>query len=291
MKQLTDKIILGTVQLGIPYGINNKKGVPSDDEIVKLLDTAFDHGIRHLDTADVYGNAIEVISRYHQSNPAKRFTINNKYSGGEQSDGQLIDKVSRQLDSLQVKYFDHYLFHRAGDMENAALVEMMGKLKEKGFIRNIGVSVYTNEEFQQAINAPFISSIQLPFNLLDNGNKRGVLLEQARLKNKQVHVRSVFLQGLFFMKEENLPEKLQPLSPYLQKINRIAAENNTSVGELALQYVLQNDYIDKVLIGAENEKQLEANILSLDTKLSSSALSEIDKINVEQEELLSPVNW
>jgi aryl-alcohol dehydrogenase-like predicted oxidoreductase len=291
LKPLTNKIILGTVQLGLPYGINNKQGQPSADEALRLLDAAYDMGIRSLDTADAYGDALSVISRYHQSNSTKRFEVNNKFSGDIKDPDLLISKVNEQLASLRLSCFDHYLFHRAGDIMDTALVEIMKTLKAKQLARNIGISVYTNKEFRDAIDAPFISSIQLPFNLLDNHNKRGALMKEARLKNKEIHVRSVFLQGFFFMNEADLPSNLSPLSPYLKRIRSVADDNRIPVSQLALQYVLQNEHVDKVLIGADNTAQLEANIRSVNSVLPSSVLSFIDEINVEEENLLSPVNW
>ena len=59
-------IILGTVQFGINYGINNHSGKPTDSQVFEILETAWDNGVNTLDTADAYGEAIRIISSYHQ---------------------------------------------------------------------------------------------------------------------------------------------------------------------------------------------------------------------------------
>ena len=61
---MKNKIILGTVQLGIPYGINNSLGKPSEEDAFQILDYAFNKDIRTLDSADGYGDALSVIGHY-----------------------------------------------------------------------------------------------------------------------------------------------------------------------------------------------------------------------------------
>jgi aryl-alcohol dehydrogenase-like predicted oxidoreductase len=58
------KLILGTVQFGLEYGVNNQKGIPSSNEIKKILDFAFKRKINILDTAEAYGNSQERIGEY-----------------------------------------------------------------------------------------------------------------------------------------------------------------------------------------------------------------------------------
>ena len=68
-KILNNKLILGTVQMGLPYGINNSTGKVSLEDSLEILDYAFENGIKTLDTAEAYGNAHEVIGIFHHHNP------------------------------------------------------------------------------------------------------------------------------------------------------------------------------------------------------------------------------
>lgn len=101
----------------------------------------------------------------------------------------------------------------------------------------------------------------------------------------EIHVRSTFLQGLFFKDRHTLPEKLVPLKKYLLQLDQYAASKHISVGDLALNYNLQNANIDGVLIGVDNKVQLIQNFASImDVDIDPD-------INVEEKELLKPVNW
>ena len=61
-----NKLILGTVQFGLDYGINNKSGIPSSNIIKQILDYAMSNGIEILDTAEAYGISQQRIGQYHQ---------------------------------------------------------------------------------------------------------------------------------------------------------------------------------------------------------------------------------
>ena len=61
------ELCLGTVQFGMKYGINNTLGQPSEENVFEMLDTAFENGIRVIDTARAYGTAETVLGRYFAS--------------------------------------------------------------------------------------------------------------------------------------------------------------------------------------------------------------------------------
>src|SRR3989338_7667478 len=58
------KMVLGTVQLGLDYGINNPRGKPSKNESLAMLARAHEQGIRVFDTAFGYGDAEEIIGEF-----------------------------------------------------------------------------------------------------------------------------------------------------------------------------------------------------------------------------------
>lgn len=153
-----------------------------------------------------------------------------------------------------------YFYHRFEELvKYPETIDQLNKLKEHKLINKIGVSVYGNNEFEFAINSPEIDVIQLPFNLLDNFSQRGKLLKRAKQKNKEIQVRSVFLQGLFFKDINSFPNYLYPLKTYIEEIRIIAKVSSKSIEELALKYVLSEDLIDNVIIGVDTRAQLENN--------------------------------
>ena len=76
---INNKIILGTVQFGLDYGINNNNGKPSNETVFNILNTARQNGIEILDTAEAYGSAIPTIGEYHHESISK-FKIVSKFS-------------------------------------------------------------------------------------------------------------------------------------------------------------------------------------------------------------------
>ena len=285
MKQ---KLILGTVQFGLSYGINNAIGKPNSTVIAEILDTAFAQGIKLLDTAEVYGDAIEQIGLYHQTHP-NTFTILSKFKGSKP--GELAGTAQAALNKLGVPFFEVYSYHSTADYQNHAYLKTELKaLKSVGLVRKIGVSVYTNEELKQASEDSIIDVIQVPFNLLDNNNQRGDYISQAHQNGKEIHTRSAFLQGLFFMENTAIPERLNPLKPYLEQLKRICLDASVSMQSAALSYAVCHPHIDRVLIGVDNKEQLMNNIAYLNCNNAFSTLID-QEIHVTETALLNPSNW
>ena len=285
---MSNKIILGTVQFGINYGINNISGKPSKKKVFELLEYALNKDIKTLDTADAYGNATELLGNYNNSNFSP-FLINTKFN---KSDLSIQKQLEVSLNSLKINQINTYFYHSFDDFKlfPEILFELI-ELKEQNRIKKIGVSVYGNSEFQLANDTIEIDVIQLPFNLLDNLSQRGKLIEEAKTKGKEIQVRSVFLQGLFFKNTKQLPNSIKSLKPYLEEILIIAKEANIPIENLALQYALQYKEIDNVIIGVDNVEQLERNLSFSNIKLPSEVVKAINKINVKETELLYPKNW
>jgi len=288
------KIVLGTVQLGLDYGINNQLGKPDLNNSFEILQTAYNSGISFLDTAEAYGDAVDIIGKFHAEKKVE-FNIISKF-GSIKSETDLNKNISETLTKLNQNSLYAYLFHSPSDIKKLQtlpkLVSQLNDLKSGGKIKKIGISIYTNDDFEQAIKNPLIELIQFPFNVFDNNNKRLEILKKAKDNGKEVHCRSVFLQGLFYKKPNEIPNKLPPLIPYLEVLNSISKKLNLTITELALNYALSNPYIDKVLIGVDSVNQLNQNISNINFNLTQSDFKLIDEnINIKEEELLYPYNW
>lgn len=286
----TNKLILGTVQFGLPYGINNTMGMPSDEDVEQILDVAYGAGIHMLDTAEAYGNAIQRIGTYHRKKN-HLFSVINKFKDPP-APVRLVQHVRENAEALNIPIVDTYLFHSYHDyLENHALLQGLTALKNSGAINSIGVSVYTNEQFDAVIDDDLVSVIQFPYNVLDNDNLRTDLMQKAKAKGKTLHTRSVFLQGLFFKNVNAFPAKLEPLTPYVDKIQKIAVKHQMDITAIALNYALFNPLIDGVLIGVESAEQLRNNLNAVKNNFASEIRDEVNSIVVKEVELLNPANW
>lgn len=285
---MNNSIILGTVQFGLDYGINNENGKPSIERVFEMLDHALDNGIKVLDTANAYGDAQNIIGEYMKKMP-NSFLINTKFNTHKGDISKQLETCFKQLNTDCINVYFYHNFEVFVD--NPSLKNKLIEFKKEGKIKKIGLSVYGEYEFLAACDAAWIDVIQFPFNLLDNFTKRQNQIELAKKNGKELQVRSVFLQGLFFKPMDKLPVKLMPLEPYLKQIKEICIKNNITAQELALRYAMSCKEIDNIIIGVDSLDQLKNNIGLLSESLTADAVSLVNNIYVKENELLYPKNW
>ena len=290
---MNSKLILGTVQFGLNYGINNTIGKMSEDKVFELLENAYDLGIKTLDTAEAYGNAHSVISNFHKQSK-KRFNIISKYSSSNfDYPIDLVERIRVHCSNFNINYLEGYMFHSYNDFKMNINNDpnVLDNIKNSGLVKKTGVSVYANDEIEDLLNFKNINLIQLPFNLFDNEYQRKEILEKAKKRNVEIHTRSVFLQGLFFKDINTLTNCLLPLKNNLSKLSLILKNYNISMDSLALNYPLNKTYIDKVLIGVDSLEQLKNNIKATENDFDKSIYEKIDCIQIKNTKLLNPSNW
>ena len=286
-----NKLILGTVQMGLDYGINNSFGKISIQESHQILLRAHISGITTLDTAEAYGNAHKVIGEFHKSHPNHRFNIVTKVPHSIEENSIEI-KIKEYLKDLEVNCLEILMFHSFDSFKSnqEACLKLL-ELKSKGLIKHIGVSVYTNDQIEYLLDKDYITVVQLPFNLLDNYSARGNLLEELKLKGKIIHTRSAFLQGLFFKKTSDENKIVQKLQSELEILNQIVVQTNCSMEELALSYCLFQKNIDNVIIGVDSEDHLNTNIKASSYKIQEDTIQKINNIKTKDVDLLNPSLW
>jgi len=286
---MSSKLILGTVQFGLDYGINNTSGLPSLKKVFSILNYAKGE-VSCLDTASGYGVSEERIGLYHSKYLGEIFDVNTKFPKG------IIEKplevVKSAIDKLKVSKVDTMMFHSLEDFKlNQEKMKLLLKEGKGNYFKKFGISVYTVDELEELKNITEVEVVQISFNLLDNDAKKGIILTELKELGKEIHVRSCFLQGLFFKSPEDLGPNLKDAAKYLYEINNIAKINNYSIGELALSYCTSKSYIDKVLIGVDSKDQLQQNLNWASLALNEEAEKMVDSISVKEEVLLNPSKW
>ncbi|MGI6794574.1 aldo/keto reductase [Bacteroides sp. KG68] len=275
---MLSKLILGTVQFGCQYGINSV-GRPSIEQVSRILSEAKRRGIKILDSSAAYGNAEEILGSVKAGN---NFKIVSKYP---KCDKPVADAFNNSLKVLGTNHLYGYLLHHFEVYcENKAIWNDFVRFQKEGKVDRIGFSLYEPWELDIILNdgIPF-SLIQIPYNVFDRQFEP--YFQRLKEMDVEIHVRSTFLQGLFFKDRNALPLKLEPLKKHLLKLDEYAADKGLSVSDLALNYNLQNPYIDGVLIGVDNREQLMQNLKSvLDIDINI-------QIDVQEQDLLKPINW
>lgn len=245
-----NKLVLGTVQFGLDYGINNFAGKPSKEESLKMLSFAYENGIKIFDTAYAYGNAEEILGEFcKKRNFFGEIKIITKIKNLSEFDGSLA--------KLEMDYVDGCLLHDPEDIKNKTIINSLKKIKDSGLAKNIGVSVYDPKDAIFSANIKEIDYIQIPYSIFDQRLDKTDFFELAEKNNKKVFARSVFLQGLLIMPELEIPEYIKDAKPYLAKLDKIVRKYRLSKKQAALHFVLENKNINYAVFGAENIDQIK----------------------------------
>ncbi len=242
------KLGLGTVQFGQPYGLSNARGQVSRSEAAAILQRASQAGVTVLDTAANYGEAESVLAALDTA----RFRIVTKTCTVK--DG-VAAVVARARQSAQTLKADTLLVHAAADLEVPGLWDALLDLKAQGVFRRIGVSTYVADN-PAALAVRFKPDVvQLPFSLLDQRLlKDGTLARLAGL-GVEVHARSLFLQGLLLM--ETPPAHLAAATPHLAALRTKLAAAGTTPLAAALGFVLSRPDIAIGLVGVTGADELD----------------------------------
>lgn len=256
------KLGLGTVQWGLSYGVTNTSGVTPPESVSAILAEARHRGIEILDTASLYGDAESALG----ANSLDKFRVVTKTPkfdlaiiGKGQSD-RLVEVFHQSLSRLKSAKVYGLLSHHAPDLiapGGAALVAAMQDLKEKGFVEKVGVSVYDGEQVDALLKVFKPDIVQLPFSVLDQRMLVNGQLERLKNLEVEIHVRSVFLQGLLLMPPPQVPAYFSSLTPLLEKWHTAAKESGATPRQAALAFVRDIPYIDTVLVGVENLSQFQ----------------------------------
>lgn len=260
----TDRLCLGTVQFGLNYGINNRRGKPSKDEVFAMLDKAVDSGISCIDTAAAYGNAEELLGEYGMArkdvkvvSKLKPNLIDEKCLDPEKL---IEDQIKGSLKRLKMDVLDGYLLHTPENFYDERVVQGLMKCREKGLIRHLGVSVYETQQALDVVKSGLVDYIQIPFNVFDQRLNKTDFFKIARENNVTVFARSAFLQGLILMEEERIPEYLAIAKQYLRDFDQVIEKYGFSRTQAALLFSYTNPDIDYVVFGVDDIKQLTENI-------------------------------
>ena len=290
------KLVLGTVQLGLKYGIANRGQAVPAGEACALLQLAHARGIRMLDTAPAYGESESVVGRCLAELDG-RFQIVTKTlplprAGARPAD---VDAVRREfsasLKRLGSESVYGILVHHAGDLlgpEGARLYGLLAEWRDRGQALKIGVSVYTGAEALAAFERYRLDIVQLPLSVFDQRLAAdGTLLELKR-RHAEIHARSVFLQGLALMEPDALPPGFESARPFVARFHDALANRGVSPVAGALGYVAQIAEIDRIVVGVDSAAQLSECVAALEQRVPKLDFS---GFACRDESLLDPRRW
>lgn len=306
--------MMPAISLGLWHNFGS---VDNYDNYSRIAFAAFDNGITHFDLANNYGpeagSAEENFGRILRnglgayrdelviSTKAGYYMWPGPYGdwGGRK---HLIASLDQSLKRMGLDYVDIFYSHRPDPA--TPLEETMGALSDivrQGKALYVGISNYNPEQSRRAIEilksngtpclihqAKYSMFQRLPEEgLLETLDKENVgliafsPLAQGLLTDRYLHgipSDSRAARGMFLKKEQITEEKLGQI----EQLNKIAKSRGQSLAQMALAWLLKDDRVTSVLVGASSVKQLTANLAALgNTGFSTGQLAEIDSILAE----------
>ncbi len=288
---MSSSIALGTVQFGLPYGIANDAGKVDAAAAAAILNAAAHSGIDTLDTAIAYGDSEAVLGEVGVRN----YRVVTKLPAIPDACGDVAkwvwDQTQSALARLKIESAHGILLHRPEQLvgpHGDALYQALLRLKSAGLTRKIGVSIYVPQELD-ALWANFdLDLVQAPLNIMDRRLVDSGWAKKIRTHGSELHVRSVFLQGLLLMPPHARPPKFDRWRSIWMEWDRWMASTGLTPLEACLRYVLAVKEVDRVVVGVDSLPQL----LEILAAARSGKLDSLPQWPVDLDvNLLNPAMW
>ena len=305
--KLHSQLTLGTVQLGMEYGIANRTGRPAEPLAAAMVRRAIAHGVTALDTARTYGDAEAVLGRALAGAWRSRVQVVTKLDTMRKlPPGMSIASIREAVDSsidhscralgsetlqtVLLHNWEHYS-HWDG-MVWRRLIE----LRDQGRIEKLGASVYEPAEALVALRDPELKHLQIPMNVLDwRWKAERVDRAIAGRPDVTVHARSPLLQGMLATPPDSWPAVAGFDSTRCASMLVAAARNfhRINVVDLCLAYVRSQPWITSIVLGCETMDQLSENLnLFRRPALLADEVEELERLLPSAPDtLLNPSKW
>ncbi len=280
---------LGTVQLGLNYGIANRLGKPNKEDAYQILSAAISGGVNFFDTARKYGDSEIILGEYFSRLRPKEnviycskiSNISTEISNVKELQVYINNQINQTLNHLRISKLPFYMLHDSKDLKiyNKKIIEILNELKDEGKIANFGVSVYTEDDVKNVLQFDDISVIQIPINIFNSKLHIEGYIKELAEKKIFIIARSIFLQGLFFLEPEEVKLKVPAAEQPMKELREFAKKIRLSIDELALGYVKSIPEISTIIIGAETPAQVKRNIsLFNETMLSRTIIEDLGNL-------------
>tara|TARA_B100000963_G_scaffold227335_1_gene198291 strand:+ start:25213 stop:26070 length:858 start_codon:yes stop_codon:yes gene_type:complete len=270
------KFGIGTAQFIENYGI--LKTNINKREFKKIINK-FNKKIDLIDTASSYGESEKFIG----NNVNKRYKIITKLGKIKSKRPQFIIneikyKLKNSLKNLKSKNIHCLLIHSESDIKllnNKKIKNYINILKKEKIIRNIGISIYNISELSNYLKIYNFDIVQIPLNIFSINNKIIEKLKKLKKKYKfELHVRSIFLQGIIFKNLKNLPDVVNHLKKKISILHKNSKMYNSTIYNYAISSIDNLKIAEYAIIGISNNKDF--------TKLKKYKKIIIKKTDIEE---------
>lgn len=291
---MSDRIILGTAKFGINnYGFSSSGYQASH---VDIFDLAYKYGVRALDTSPRYNNAENLIGDYHKKSK-NVFKVSTKVDNLEpesfESEKKIYNSVLESIKRTGVNCIDTLYLHQneMGIISDTKIINALKNIKNDGFVKKIGVSIYNNEECKFSLDSDIYDVIQLPVSVLDSFMYSELI--HSSTTNKKIIARSIFLQGVLFNRDliKSKVKQSENMLNYISKLDQLALEHKVELFMLACSYVLSLPKVNGIIVGTAVKENLLSIIESSKFKITSDLMDQIYQLSSEYKEWGNPRKW
>lgn len=284
------QLVLGTVQMGLNYGVANESGQLGPEESGRILNYAQSQGIDCLDTAASYGDSEATLGALG----VQDWRVISKLAELPDDIADVDDWVAREVDgSLQrlgVQRIYGLLLHRPLQLlgpQGDRLYSALTRLKDQGVVEKIGASVYGPDELDLLIPRFALDLVQAPYNLLDRRLLHSGWLDHCQAQNVEMHVRSVFLQGALLMDPDKRAQRFGKWAALWKDYEQWLHEQQIDPVAACLGFALAEPRINGVVVGVDGLAQLQELVSVANRPVPDT----IPDISTDDTNLINPSKW
>ena len=283
-----NKLGLGSGQFGLDQQAG-ARGRPRDAEAREILSIAARSGLGVLEVGRHPASAEITLGQVLPKPQPFRLTVTTVRP--DRGPDFAEAEVRAQLARLGVGSVDAILAPSATDLfstHGPELWDRLRKLKDEGLCKKIGVSVYASDDPVGLTKRFKPDVVQAPASLLDQRLLIDGTLAELASMGVEVHLRSIFLNGLLFLPPDRAPNHLKAAAGRISRARRLIAEGRSDPLQAALGFALSRPEASTVLVGVASAAEMSAVIAAA---MSPPPDLDWDEMALDDPEALDPRAW
>jgi len=275
-------------------GKNYWNGQKRTDSL-KIIDFAVSNGITHFDTAQAYGFGIsEQTIGQRLKKVRDKVILATKIIPTSNNSDDILKKINTSLKRLCTDYIDILYLHwpdKKYDIRFAA--ETLEKARNLGIIKSIGVSNFSTEELETALQAGKIEFCQTGYNFLWQHREKDLI--PFCISNK-IHIiaYSFYAQGIIFKKDietdsnilnsgrKNLvflaKENIEIVKKMINSLNNIVLSSGYTIPQILINWAKTKPWLAGILVGAAKKPQIIESIKAMDISIDKNIYLVVEKV-------------
>tara|TARA_E500000178_G_scaffold30315_1_gene27449 strand:+ start:605 stop:1453 length:849 start_codon:yes stop_codon:yes gene_type:complete len=278
------KVILGVTQFGLNYGILNQHNLNKKKKLKQILNFSKKKGINSIYSSKYYGNA----NKFLATENLNYFKLYIKFKSQDLLKKNFLEDFEKMKKKLKKNNLILMLdrFENLKKRERLKIYNILLDLKKDKKINKFGYSIYSFKNLKKICHEFKPNILQCPYNVIDRRLEEKKLLQFLKINKIEIHVRSIFLQGLLILHYSKHPRKFLNWKKIFKKFDDQIQHYKISNLDWCLNFIEKNKYINKILLGVDNIDQLR-EICSF----KNNGKIKFPKMYVKDEKLINPSKW